>query len=926
MVTRNRIVIIVRVLVLALCSHVEAQSLDAFLDNSTVKVGVSLAYGGGITWLSTSGGVNLVNNYDKGRQIQQSYYAGNSVTAANQSSAWSPWSWNPIMVGDYAGHASPVLVLNKSAGQLYVKTQPYLWDRNNQLAQAYMEQWISLHPALTNVVVVYSRLTCFRDPNDEWGAPVMRNQELPAVYLVSALNTIKAYTNALPWQNHTLSTIPNTPSSGTFPWVRYTPTEAWTACVDGTGFGAGVYTPIATSFLAGKSGSAVVWDTANSSTMYISPLGNYAFTTNSVFSYRYYLIVGNLTAIRTAVYTLHSASDTAPLPPTGLTATAGDKRANLTWNPSPGTTNYTVRCATNSSGPYAFISSVPTTAYAHAGLTNGVQYYYAVSASNSVGEGAASPPVSVTPLPVIAVPNPGFETPSIPTYQYTPGGASWSFKGSSGISRNGSAFTAGNPGAPEGVQVGLLQQSGAFSNRLADFKLGSVYRATFAAAQRASNVAGQTWNLTINGKAIGSFAPAKTATNYSDYSALFIATAAENSLGFQGSNLNGGDNTVFIDNVRLVREQDVEAVDHTGGATNVSEGVTQLNGRAGYGPTDVRIYWGSADGATNKVNWGNSCLLTNMAMGSFSTSVSNLLYGLKYYYRCYVSNGSSEAWAAASTSFTSQPLTVTGPVLANFSFETPALPASGWSNNPAGATWAFHQAGIARNGSPWYVPSAPAGVQGGYMQRTGAALSQSFTVATAGRYTVGFSTVGRSGYGSQPLAVLMDDVNVLSLSTSQISTSAWTSFTSAVFALSAGTHELAFVNGALEGDHANVIDDVRFNTGLSGYIVNRPGVAKPAALEAGAALACTGAVYDVYVHWNTTSGGTNAALWVNVAQVGSWANIGQTNLSYRINGLNPKSTYYFTFRAVNEAEEIWAGNIQSCSTLDYDAGTMLRLL
>jgi len=925
-VTRNRIALIVKVLVLVLCCHAQAQSLDAFLDNSTVKVGVSLAYGGGITWLSTSGGVNLVNNHDKGRQIQQSYYAGNSVTAANQSSAWSPWAWNPIMVGDYAGHASPVLVLNKSGGQLYVKTQPYLWDRNNQLAQAFMEQWISLHPTLTNVVVVYSRLTCFRNPNDEWGAPVVRNQELPAVYLVSALNTIKAYTNALPWQSHTLSTIPNTPASGTFPWVRYTPTEPWTACVDGTGFGAGVYTPIATSFLAGKSGSAVVWDTANSSTMYISPLGNYAFATNSVFSYRYYLIVGNLTSIRAAVYTLRSESDTAPLPPTGLTATAGDMRANLTWNPSPDTTNYTVRCATNSGGPYTVISSVTTTAYAHTGLTNGVQYYYAVSASNSVGEGAASPPVSVTPLPIIAVPNSGFETPSIPTYQYTPGGASWSFRGSSGISRNGSAFTAGNPNAPEGVQVALLQQSGAFSNMLSGFTPGSVYRVTFAAAQRASNVAGQTWSLKINGKVIGSFAPAKTATLYSDYAVLFIAAAESNSLAFEGSNLNGGDNTVFIDNVRLLRAPDVAVVDHTDGATNMSEGVTQLRGQVACGPMDVRIYWGAADGGTNKANWGNSCLLTNVAAGSFSTSVSNLLYGLKYYYRCYASNGSSVAWAPATTSFISQPVTVTGPVIGNFSFEIPALPASGWSNNPTGATWTFHQAGIARNGSPWYVPSAPAGLQGGYMQRTGATLSQWVTVASAGRYTVSFSVVGRTGYGSQPMAVLMDDVNVLSLSTSQISTSGWTSFTSSVFALSAGAHELTFVNGAFAGDHANVIDDVRFNTGLSGYIVNRPGIAKSAALEAGATLACTGAVYDVYVHWNTTSGGTNAALWVNAAQVGSWANIGQTNLSYRINGLNPNSTYYFTFRAVNEAEEIWAGNIQSCSTLDYDAGTMLRLL
>ena len=74
-----------------------AQTLDASLDNGNVKVGVSRNYGGTIVWLSTSGGINLVNNADKGRQIQQSYYAGHSITGPNQCSNWSPWPWNPII-------------------------------------------------------------------------------------------------------------------------------------------------------------------------------------------------------------------------------------------------------------------------------------------------------------------------------------------------------------------------------------------------------------------------------------------------------------------------------------------------------------------------------------------------------------------------------------------------------------------------------------------------------------------------------------------------------------------------------------------------------------------------------------------------------------------------------------------------------------
>lgn len=537
---------------IALYSNTQAQSMDAFLNNSTVKVGVnSVAYGGAIVWLSGSNGANLVNVYDKGREIQQSYYAGNSITAANQSSAWSPWTWNPIMVGDYAGHVSPVLALNKNSGQIYVKTQPMLWDRNNQISQSYMEQWISIHPTLSNVVVVDCRFSCFRDHNDAWGGPLERNQELPAVYLVSSLNTIKAYTGSSPWTRGALDTIPNSPSSGTFPWSRYVPTEPWTACVDSANTGAGVYTPIATNFLAGKSGAAVSTSPTNASTMYIAPIANQAFDYNSVFTYRFYLAVGSLTAIRDSIYAVRTGAATPPLPPTGFAANSGSKQIRLTWNPSANATNYHIKRSTNSSGPFTSIASGTDTNYTDTGLTYGVQYYYTVSSSNSVGEGADSESAGATATDLIAVPNSGFEAPVISTYQYNPSGGSWTFNSGAGISKNASAFTSKNPSAPEGTQVAFVQGAGgSVSQMLSGLIPGATYRISFFAAQR-SGYTGQTWNATINGSIIGSFAPPPAATSYIDYSANFTASSASHTLAFVGTNLNGGDNTVFIDNVRV---------------------------------------------------------------------------------------------------------------------------------------------------------------------------------------------------------------------------------------------------------------------------------------------------------------------------------------------------------------------------------------
>jgi hypothetical protein len=403
------------------------------------------------------------------------------------------------------------------------------------------------------VVTVDCRFTSFRDADDAWGAPAMRDQELPALYFVSTLNTIKAYTGNAPWTNGELATIPNSPSSGTFPWSYYDPTEPWTACVDENGSGVGVYTPIATTFLAGKYGAGVTTNPFDVSTMYIAPLGQYAFQADTVFSYRFYLILDNLPAIREAVYTLRTATETAPPPPTGLAAVSGNRQIRLTWNPSPNATTYHVKRAPGSGGPYTLIASGAATQFTDEGLTNGVPYNYVVSSENSLGQGADSPLASAAATPTMLVPDAGFENPTLTTFQYNPTGSSWTFNGGSGISRNASAFTSANPPAPEGFQVAFLQGAGAtISTQLNGLTPGAEYLLVFSAAQRAGYIS-QTWNASIAGSVIASFAPPNTATNYQDYSATFTASATSSLLAFEGTNLNGGDTTVFIDNVRVIQ-------------------------------------------------------------------------------------------------------------------------------------------------------------------------------------------------------------------------------------------------------------------------------------------------------------------------------------------------------------------------------------
>jgi uncharacterized repeat protein (TIGR03803 family) len=91
----------------------------------------------------------------------------------------------------------------------------------------------------------------------------------------------------------------------------------------------------------------------------------------------------------------------APKTPTGLTAAAADARVALTWNASFGATGYNVKRAAIGGGPYATVASPTSVSYTNTGLTNGIAYYYVVSAVNAGGESHNSTEMSATPEPPI---------------------------------------------------------------------------------------------------------------------------------------------------------------------------------------------------------------------------------------------------------------------------------------------------------------------------------------------------------------------------------------------------------------------------------------------------------------------------------------------------------------------------------------------
>src|SRR5262249_62087489 len=115
---------------------------------------------------------------------------------------------------------------------------------------------------------------------------------------------------------------------------------------------------------------------------------------------------------------------------------------------------------------------------------------------------------------------------------------------------NGSGSTGGNPAAPDGTTVAFVEMTGSFSQS-APSSAGT-YTLSFSAAQRANfQASSQTIRVLVDGVQVGQFTPAGTS-----YTTLttgsFSLTAGAHTISFVGLDPSGGDNTAFIDNVRLI--------------------------------------------------------------------------------------------------------------------------------------------------------------------------------------------------------------------------------------------------------------------------------------------------------------------------------------------------------------------------------------
>lgn len=271
-------------------------SQEITLSNDSVMVKLDLNSGGAISYISEANtNYNIVNIRDKGRYIQQSYYAGQDLNRIpnGQHSSWSPWPWNPIQAGDVFDHEPEILDYHQTTEELYVKSIPMLWDMNDQPAEAVFEIWVQLK---NNVIQVKNKVTINRTDN-VWTQIIPKHQELPAVYTIADLQNLYTYIGSKPFQNEALTEINNSAP----PWEYWNTHENWAAFVNNNNWGLGVLNKACNLFVGGFSGTPGGGAT-HVSTGYMSPLITLALGPNEVFEYDYELILGTLDEIRNYVY------------------------------------------------------------------------------------------------------------------------------------------------------------------------------------------------------------------------------------------------------------------------------------------------------------------------------------------------------------------------------------------------------------------------------------------------------------------------------------------------------------------------------------------------------------------------------------------------------------------------------------------------
>ncbi len=290
-----------------------------YAENEYLKIGIDLHWGGALSYLedlnsnvevvksngktkvdSNAGerynekvlnkNVNLINCYDSGRLVQQSYYGTFDGGYVGGEFIGQAWNYNPVQGGNKYNESSKIVDLKTENNSIYVKCRPLDWSlEKEKITSSYMEATYILNGDELNVSCKFI---------DFSGYPaIVTTQEMPAFYCVEPLDhfyycensEIKCIDDLIFW-----------PDAG---YPNFVSNENWVAFAGefSDSFAIGLYVTESKSFLAGIYGHG---ETENNNpslaatTSYVANCRILEFKSYSTIEYDYAITTGTVEQIR----------------------------------------------------------------------------------------------------------------------------------------------------------------------------------------------------------------------------------------------------------------------------------------------------------------------------------------------------------------------------------------------------------------------------------------------------------------------------------------------------------------------------------------------------------------------------------------------------------------------------------------------------
>ena len=300
---------------------------EIYIENDEYKLGITLDWGGALSYLedknssveavikdgvtkvdsdassrygvkARSRNVNLINAFDTGRLIQQSYYGtGDCDSYTGGVFMDNKWNYNPVQGGNQFNDAAKIVDVRITDESIYIKCRPLDWAKEKEfITPSYMEATYSLSEGLVKAECRFMDYSGYPEAS--------ATQECPAFYCIEPFNRFVYYGGDKPWTGDKELSYENElifwPDAG---YPHFNATENWAAFVGefDDSFGIGVYVKNEVSFLAGvfSRGECTSADPAKEGpTSYIAAIEHHMFRSFNPISYEFYLSTGDVNEIR----------------------------------------------------------------------------------------------------------------------------------------------------------------------------------------------------------------------------------------------------------------------------------------------------------------------------------------------------------------------------------------------------------------------------------------------------------------------------------------------------------------------------------------------------------------------------------------------------------------------------------------------------